>query len=514
MRKEAKKFFVWAGISSCCALVVSAGIFTPNVGAAGGTTGVGHETPNASAPGNPSPQVNSDGRGRNGQGENPQPGQGAAGPAQDPGVRTGKGDIGAPLSTLSAAELSYFQDGMARFVETDSVTGDEPGTGDSGLGPTYNSNSCGSCHAQPATGGSSPISNPQMAAASDYGATNAIPSFITADGPVREARFPLVVNSNGTPSHTPDGGVHDLFTIAGRQDAPNCSMAQPNFALMQQLNNVIFRIPTPLFGAGLIENIAEATIYANMNANAALKRSLGISGHPNLSGNDGTVTRFGWKAQNKSLEIFSGEAYNVEMGVTNELFPNERDGAPASCMTNPTPEDSTNFPASGSGIPSDVVAFANFMRFLAPPAPSREGIPGNPSNESIANGQAVFAQIHCDMCHTPTLQTAASSFTTGLNNQTAALFSDLLVHHMGSGLADNISQGAAGPDEFRTAPLWGVGQRIFFLHDGRATPANGGLLKAIEEHASPGSEANGVVNLFEQLNNQQKQDLLNFLRSL
>jgi len=85
---------------------------------------------------------------------------------------------------------------------------------------------------------------------------------------------------------------------------------------------------------------------------------------------------------------------------------------------------------------------------------------------------------------------------------------------MGSGLADNVSQGAAGPDEFRTAPLWGLGQRLFFLHDGRATPANGGLVTAIRAHSSPGSEATGVINLFQQLSKQQKQDLLNFLRSL
>jgi CxxC motif-containing protein (DUF1111 family) len=112
------------------------------------------------------------------------------------------------------------------------------------------------------------------------------------------------------------------------------------------------------------------------------------------------------------------------------------------------------------------------------------------------------------------MQTATSSFTNGLNNQSAALFSDLLVHHMGTALADNISQGAAGPDEFRTAPLWGVGQRLFFLHDGRATPANGGMLKAIQAHASQGSEANGVIGNFNQLSNQEQQDLLNFLRSL
>jgi len=81
-------------------------------------------------------------------------------------------------------------------------------------------------------------------------------------------------------------------------------------------------------------------------------------------------------------------------------------------------------------------------------------------------------------------------------------------------LSDQVSQGAAGPNDFRTAPLWGVGQRVFFLHDGRATPANGGLLQAIEAHASQGSEANGVISLFNGLSDSQKQDLLNFLRSL
>lgn len=434
--------------------------------------------------------------------------------ASDPGVRAGSVNAGSPLSTLSAAQLEYFQDGQTRFQNVDTVS--------TGLGPTFNSNSCGSCHSQPAPGGSSPSTseypnvgpNPQIEAANANGATNTIPTFITADGPVREARFPFAVSSTGAVTDTPDGGVHDLFTITGRSDAAGCSMAQPNFARMQQANNLIFRIPTPIYGAGLIENIADDTIVANMNANSALKAQLGISGHPNVSPNDGSIMRFGWKAQNKSIQMFAGEAYNVEIGVTNELFPNERANPPASCLLNPTPEDSTNFNLSGDQIPSDIEEFSNFLRFLAPPTPSSVGIPGNPSAAAIQNGQAIFSQVHCDMCHTPSLPTAKSSFTPGLSNQTAALFSDLLVHHMGSGLADNITQGTAGTDEFRTAPLWGIGQRIFFLHDGRATPANGGLLQAIRQHSSSGSEANGVITLFNRLTPQQQQDLLDFLRSL
>jgi CxxC motif-containing protein (DUF1111 family) len=155
-----------------------------------------------------------------------------------------------------------------------------------------------------------------------------------------------------------------------------------------------------------------------------------------------------------------------------------------------------------------------FSRFLAPPAPSTQGIPDNPSSQSIRNGQANFNSAGCTMCHTPSLQTAGSTFTAALSNQPANLYSDLLVHHMGSGLADNISQGAAVGDEFRTAPLWGVGQRIFFLHDGRSGPANGGLVHAIQQHASQGSEASRVISNYNRLSPQAQQDLLDFLRSL
>ncbi len=434
--------------------------------------------------------------------------------AKDPGVRAGSVNAGTPLTTLTSAQLQFFQDGQNRFQQVDQVA--------SGLGPTFNSNSCSSCHAQPTVGGTSPSTsqypnigpNPQIEAANASGATNSMPSFITADGPVREARFPFVVGPSGGVTRTPDGGVHALFTITGRSDASGCSLAQPNFERMQHLGNLIFRIPTPVYGAGLIENISDETIVTNMQANASLKQQLAISGHPNTTGNDGSITRFGWKAQNKSLEIFAGEAYNVEIGVTNELFPNERGDPPASCLLNPTPEDATNFSQTGAQIPSDIVEFSTFMRFLAAPAPSTTGIPGNPPASSIANGREVFSQIHCDACHTPALPSALSSFTPGLSNQTAALFSDLLVHHMGSGLADNISQGSAGPDEFRTAPLWGLGQRIFFLHDGRSGPSNGGLAHAIQQHAGNGSEANVVISQFNRLSPQQQQDLLNFLRSL
>lgn len=211
------------------------------------------------------------------------------------------------------------------------------------------------------------------------------------------------------------------------------------------------------------------------------------------------------------MPIFSGEAYNVEQGVSNELFQQERDETPG-CLFNPTPEDHTSFaPGPPKDVSADVIAFANFMRFLAPPTPVTSF--GSVTAASIANGKALFESLSatgvgCALCHTPTLQTGISPVAS-LTNQMAGLYSDLLVHHMGA-LADDIVQGSASPDEFRTAPLWGVGQRLFFLHDGRTSD----IVAAIQAHSSPGSEANASIAQFNALSATDKQDIVNFLRSL
>lgn len=422
--------------------------------------------------------------------------QGASSPhgATDPGVRGGAPGAGTPIAGLTTNELSFFTSGVTTFNEVDSVSG--------GLGPRFNAEGCAQCHAQPAVGGTSPFVNPQVADATDQGATNRVPSFITLNGPVREARFPYTLDLRHV-----DGGVHALFTISGRTDAPGCNISQDNFSQAAQEGDLIFRIPTPVFGGGLIEMITDASIIANMNANQTQKHNLGIAGRPNTSGNDGTITRFGWKAQNKSLAVFSGEAYNVEVGVTNELFNTERDQTPG-CQFNATPEDALHFDLDGTQMPSDVTAFTNFMRMLDQPTPG-------PGSGSTQHGGQLFSQIGCALCHTPAMTTGSSSVA-ALSHVQTNLYSDILLHHMGPNLADNVSQGVAGGDEFRTAPLWGLGQRIFFLHDGRTSD----LVQAIQNHFSngnrtyPSSEANGVVNGYNRLSPSDQQDLLNFLRSL
>ncbi len=440
----------------------------------------------------------------------------------DPGVRGGAAAAGAPLASVAANNpvtiLNFFNDAKDRFIEVDSVSGTVAGEEGFGLGPRYNSRSCVACHAQPAVGGSAPAINPQVADATADGARNTIPSFISSSGPVREARFPFFFDAFGNPdTNRPNGGVEDLYTIAGRVDTPSgCNTStifQPGFSTAVATGNVIFRIPTPTFGAGLMENIDDSTLLANFHAQQ--NNNVGVDGAFNHNGNDGTISRFGWKAQNKSLEIFAGEAYNVEMGVSNELFTQERplpgednnNGLTSACRVNATPEDHTNFNTTAIGTLSDTVQFALFMRFLAAPTPSTT-VPGG--SASIANGRALFNAVGCNVCHTPSLTTSPSRFTPSLGLATANLFSDLEVHHMGSGLNDNVSQGGAGGDEFRTAPLWGLGQRIFFLHDGRTKDLN----VAIEAHDTSGSEAISVESNFDLLSTSQKQDVLNFLRSL
>jgi CxxC motif-containing protein (DUF1111 family) len=397
---------------------------------------------------------------------------------QDPGPRPGA-DAGGMLPNVSEDEeqKQLFLEGLEAFNEPESIK--------DGFGPRFNLDSCGGCHQQPAVGGSSPSVNPQVALATQGGARNRVPKFLTEDGPIREVRF------------RSDGGVHALFVISGRNDdtgdASGCNIRQERF---RDRENIIFRIPTPVFGAGLIEQISDSAMLDNQNAHADVKQTLGILGKAQQDvlqdeQLENTLGRFGWKAQHASLRIFAGEAYNVEMGITNELFETELEQDP-DCQYAEVP----NSPIPESGPPSDVDLFTAFMRGLERPVPN----PNEPGgSDSIARGAAAFAhdQVGCALCHTPELA--------GVR-----LHSDLLLHRMGARLADGVKQGSAGPDEFRTAPLWGLGQRLFFLHDGRTKD----LLEAILHHEDPDSEANEVIKRFKELDNDTQQDLLNFLRSL
>ena len=416
-------------------------------------------------------------------------------------------------------------------------------TNSNGLGARHNADQCFVCHGHPLLGGSGgflvpnpvdlarfgpaaarPPENPQFNLVPHrFGKQNTVPSFEQQYGPIREVRFIYKVDGNGDILRDgnglpiPDGGVHQLWTVRGIQNdptIPSCSISQPNFEKQVQQQNVAFRIPLQMLGLGLIDSIPDREILARQAATASQRAALGIAGQPNRSGNDGTITRFGWKAQNKSLTMFSGEAYNVEMGITNELFPTATEEDPnCNGSQKPEPNDVTRMDTNDGinqsfnnplHILADWMQFTLLMRFTDGPQPDPK-----PSSSAI-RGRTVFGSIGCALCHTPTMQTARVMNSAVLQDRPVNLFSDLLVHDMGVGLADGISQGHAGPREFRSTPLWGVGQRIFFLHDGRTSD----LLAAILAHRSNGSEANAVVDAFDDLPTSDKQAILNFLRAL
>jgi len=399
-----------------------------------------------------------------------------------------------------------------------------------GMSPVFNADQCFICHSQPQIGGSTPAHSPAERIAHRLGGTNSVPSFEEPDGPFREVRFKF--NEDGTR----DGGVHSLFTLQGRSDTPGCTLQQPDFDDAMRERNIAFRIPLQLFGLGLIESIQDSAIRANMNANSEAKRELGISGHANIVPNNGTISRFGWKAQNGSLTIFAGEAYNVEMGISNDEFPIGR-SEDANCNVVYEPFDVPRTEDDLFGQPTKIMPawlmFAEFMRFVDAPHPV-------PLTASAQHGKGLFSTVSCALCHTPSFQTPGTPspssekeeigpHTAALRGQTVNLYSDLLVHHMGATLADNIQQGNAGPDEFRTTPLWGLGQRLFFLHDGRTNDLNVVIQDHFSRHFSDGgdnpskdlysfsygpSEANAVVERFNRLSEVDKQAIFDFLRSL
>jgi CxxC motif-containing protein (DUF1111 family) len=422
--------------------------------------------------------------------------------AVDPGIRTTGPTPGARFGGIpigSNLDLDY-KSMKATFVEIN-----ERVQNPIGLGPGFSSHSCNSCHAFPADGGSSPRLNPLFAIYQLNGATNTMPPFITQGGPVVNARAPFLPDGI-----TPDGKIQQLFVITGRTDAPGCNTSQPDFATEYAQNRLIFRQTTPLFGLGLVEILQDRDILASFNSTAAARAALGIGGHPSIA-EDGSISRFGWKAQHRSLILFSGDAYNMEEGITNELSPNEINNDP-NCATNPLPEDHTVFSKSfniAAPYDGDPLEQAGFMRFTAPPLRGT-------ATTSTNNGQFQFNKIGCNLCHTPQFTTPQADVPQ-LSNVKTNVFSDLMVHHMGFCAADDVVQGNVMGDEFRTAPLWNVSQRVFFMHDGMRTHD---IVEAIELHSCPGnnkyppSEANAVINAFNALSPTNQQDLVNFLRIL
>jgi len=367
--------------------------------------------------------------------------------------------LGQALPGLTDAEKEAFDTGRKTFTEVE--------TREDGLGPVFNGTSCAECHKAGAVGGA--------------GLDLTI---------ARVSRIGGIVQ--GVYSDLPELGGPVIQARSLREFDTSCPI--PGEIVPPQADFVSHRITTPLFGAGLIEAIPEQTILARVGQ----RDPDGIHGVANRVFNPESgryeVGRFGWKAQHSTLHLFAGDAYLNEMGITNASFPEENlpqgRPIPPGWDSVPDPEDKED----------DVGKFTDFMRLLAPPGRRL------PLTREVQQGERVFQNLRCSACHVPEMQTGPNA-TAALAHQPVRLYSDLLLHQMGPGLADGIQQGSARGDQFRTAPLWGLSRRPFFLHDGRA----GDLVTAIGAH---GGEAAPAKARFQQLHPADRAALLAFLNSL
>jgi CxxC motif-containing protein (DUF1111 family) len=375
-------------------------------------------------------------------------------PAQSASTTSAAPLFGAPLPGLTSGQVADFAEGLEEFQNEDTAA--------SGLGPVFNNVSCVACHSSPAPGGGSAI---------------------------LETRFGRMTNGVFDPLSALGGSLLQQFAID--------PTAQEIIPL--EANVVARRITTPLFGAGLIEAIPDVAIVFN----ALSKKPDGITGRVSLVTDVASgklrIGRFGWKAQQATLLAFAGDAYLNEMGITSRLFshenaPNGNYALLAQYDTVTDPEDSVD-PVTGK---ADIDKFADFMRLLAPP-------PRVTLTQSAKTGANVFATIGCAACHTPAMSTGFNVIR-ALDRKTVALYSDLLLHDMGS-LADGIAQGTALPSEMKTAPLWGLRARGPFLHDGRAATVDVAILLHDGE-AAPARSRYSV------LPSRLKQQLLEFLNSI
>ncbi|MEX2260563.1 MAG: di-heme oxidoredictase family protein [Bryobacteraceae bacterium] len=362
---------------------------------------------------------------------------------------------GDPLPGITGFEFELFRLGLDDFTEVE--------TAEDGLGPAFNGTSCAVCHSVPVIGGMSTM-------------TEVRAGYRDEDG-----KFTALYG----------GTLYHLFSIPNHR----CQVQIP-----AEANVIARRLPVPLFGAGLIEAIPDETILAGDDTGD--RDGDGISGRAgrliDIATGRERVGRFGWKAQHATLLAFSADAYRNEMGITNDLFPDEvalgvDPEALKICNPRRGLEDARELRTGLRGIDN----FENFMRFLAPVA-------RGPIDDAAREGEQLFHTIGCAACHTPTLLTGESSNPL-FDRKQVPLYSDLLLHDVGTG--DGIEQSPAEANEIRTPALWGLRVRRPFLHDGSAATPD----EAIRRH---GGEAAATTNRYREASSRERSVLLAFLGSL
>ena len=399
--------------------------------------------------------------------------------------------LGSPLPGLTTGQMNLFTVGFQQF--------NRKWDPDHGLGPIYTNSDCANCHASPAAGGTSATMRTTF-----FGALNSDGSFnpLTSEG----------------------GFILQPLTIS--HFVAHCIVTPEILPADATLTSQ--RVPPDLFGAGLLDSVPDITIE-----NFAGDKGMGINGMTNMVTDwNGKLRpgRFGTKAQFASLAQAASMAFQHDIGETNDAnvvnevedCPNAPPGTPQ-CPTNLVSSQCIKAQEPNDPTGKNTIQVFDYPALLAPPPPSTD-----------TAGMALFVSTGCSLCHNPTyttkknvtLPTNFTGGTTGvvaaLSVQPANLYSDLLIHHMGPGLADCMEFGQAQGDQWRTTPLWGLSSRTVYLHDGRTTD----LMTAIELHESfagqaaacantyPDSEANAVIDAFNALSSDDQATIIGFLMTL
>ena len=443
----------------------------------------------------------------------PEPGEARSGGD----TTVGKADRNAfsmPSANLSPSRRLDFSVGNS-FFRSPWVIAPSTTTARDGLGPLFNTNACQNCHIKDGRGhppAPDAVNSVSMLVRLSIPDQPAYARLIEQTGVVPEPVYGAQLQDMAVPGVAPEGKVrveyqpvlvHFKDGTAVELQKPTLQITQLGYGPMHPDTRFSARVAPPMIGLGLLEAIPEEAILANANTGD------GVSGRPNRVWDDAqqktVLGRFGWKAGQPNLNQQNVHAFSGDMGLTTSLRPVD-DCTPAQtdCLQAPN----GNGPDGEPEVSDNILRLVEFYtRNLAVPARRDVGSP------QVLAGKNLFYQAGCASCHTPTFTTSANAAEPELANQVIHPYSDLLLHDMGDGLADNRTEFAASGRDWRTAPLWGIGLtrtvsgHTRFLHDGRAR----NLLEAVLWH---GGEAEPARQQVLQFDAGQRAALLAFLNSL
>lgn len=384
-----------------------------------------------------------------------------------------------------------------------------------GLGPLLNTNACQNCHIKdgrghpPAPDATSAVS---MLVRLSIPAGPEHAEAVRERGIAPEPSYGGQLQDMAIPGVSPEGKVRLRYSTEQVRfaDGTEVELRRPEIELndlaygdMHPDTRMSLRIAPPMIGLGLLEAIPEEALLANADPDD--RNGDGISGRPNRvfdqTSRQTVIGRFGWKAGQPSLNQQNADAFFNDMGLSTSLL------SGSSCTDRQT--ECRAMPDGGEPeVSDDILAQVLFYtRNLGVPARR------NVDDPQVLAGKTLFHRAGCQSCHVPQFTTAADAAEPELANQLIRPYTDLLLHDMGEGLADNRPEFEASGREWRTPPLWGIGltQAVSghtqFLHDGRAR----NLLEAILWHGGEAEKARQIVLGYDQ---NERTALLSFLESL